>query len=102
MAFCSLADWIDISSPPKNPRNQARPTGLEPATSGSTGQDAVFDAKTLTMTTLRKLVMLGRNVKEGAVLLVIVVLFVGTVLGLVREICLFLWTLFTSFWHLHA
>lgn len=47
------------------------------------------------MTTLRKLVMLGRNVKEGAVLLVIVVLFVGTVLGLVREICLFVWNLFT-------
>ena len=94
MAFCSLADWMTISSPPHNPRNQARPTGLEPATSGSTGQDAVFDAKTLTLTTLRKLVMLGRNVKEGAVLLVIVVLFVGTVLGLVREICLFVWNAF--------
>jgi hypothetical protein len=39
--------------------------------------------------------MLGRNVKEGAILLAIVVLFVGTVLGLVREICLFLWKAFT-------
>jgi hypothetical protein len=39
--------------------------------------------------------MFGKNVKEGAVLLVIVVLFVGTVIGLVRDICLFVWTLFT-------
>jgi hypothetical protein len=35
--------------------------------------------------------MLGKTVKEGAVLLVIVVLLAGTVLGLVREICLFVW-----------
>ena len=83
-----------ISSPPQNPRNQARPTGLEPATSGSTGQYAVFDAKTLTMTTLRKLVMLGKTVKEGAVLLVLVLLFAFIVLGLVREICLFVWNAF--------
>jgi hypothetical protein len=46
------------------------------------------------MTTVRKLVMLGRNVKEVAVLLVLALLFAFIVLGLVREICLFVWNAF--------
>ena len=46
------------------------------------------------MTTLRTIDMLGRNVKEGAVLLVLALLFAFIVLGLVREICLFVWNAF--------